>query len=142
MVFKGSEADFSGNTISGEGVAGIRTEGVVRATDNKFICTNQRKGGGPPQYAVWGLPGSKIVFNANKVDGWRHALVAEKASVKASENEVTRYWQVGMKFTDPNKNTIVIDNFFYSEELQKGIVVFGGKILEENNQVLKPTAKD
>lgn len=91
MVFKGSEAELSDNVIRGSGVAGIRTEGIVRIVNNRFECPRLRKGGGPPQFAVWGLPGCDIVFLENKVRGWRHALFAEKAAVNASYNQVSDY---------------------------------------------------
>jgi parallel beta-helix repeat protein len=141
MVFKGAEADFSDNTISGSGVAGIRTEGVVRITGNKFVCPALRKGGGPPQYAVWGLAGSEIVFTGNTVDGWRHALSADKAAVTAMNNTVSGYWQAGIRLTQPVAPSIVSGNVFQSETEQPGVSVTGGEAVVESNRVDKPAPK-
>jgi hypothetical protein len=141
MVFKGAEVDFSENTMTGSGVAGIRTEGVVRIIDNTFVCPNQRKGGGPPQFAVWGLPGSEIVFTGNKVQGWRHALVAEKATVTAMHNTVSAYWQVGIRLTQPVGLALVTGNVFQADTKQLAVIVTGGEAIVENNRVEKPAPK-
>lgn len=76
MVFKGAEADFTGNRFIGSGVAGIRAEGKVLAIDNRFECPAPRKGG-PPQFAVWGLPGSSIELRDNRIAGWRPPQLAK-----------------------------------------------------------------
>lgn len=140
MVFKGAEADCTDNTISGSGVAGIRSEGVVGITANKFDCPTLRKGG-PPQIAVWGLPGAEIVFTDNTVEGWRHALVAEKAAVTASGNKVSGYWQVAIRLSQPLAGSAVIENVFQSEMEHLGLSITGGEVITENNRVEKPTPK-
>lgn len=138
MVFKGAEADFSDNTIRGSGVAGIRTEGVVRATGNTFESPALRAGGGPPQFAVWGLPGSSIFFTGNTVRGWRHALSADKAAVTANENRIASYGQVGIKITNPMTTAVIVGNSFESETDREGVNVTGGQAIVENNRVEKP----
>ncbi len=138
MVFKGAEADFSDNTIRGSGVAGVRTEGVVRATNNTFESPALRAGGGPPQFAVWGLPGSSIVFTGNTVRGWRHGLSADKATVTANENRITNYGQVGIKITNPTTTAVIVGNRFESETDREGVNVTGGQAIVENNRVEKP----
>jgi parallel beta-helix repeat protein len=137
MVFKGSEAEFSDNVIRGSGVAGIRTEGTVRIVNNRFECPSLRKGGGPPQFAVWGLPGAGIVFVENKVNGWRHALVAEKAAVIASHNEVSGYWQVGIQVSQPTAPVTAISNVFWSESGHPGINIMGEQGIVEDNRIEK-----
>lgn len=137
MVFKGAAVDFSDNTITGSGVAGIRTEGVVRITGNKFSCPTLRKGGGPPQFAVWGLVGSEITFTGNNVHGWRHALVAEKSTVIATDNKVAGYWQVGIQLTQPTKNSVVRSNVFHSELEHPGVSITGSEAIVEKNVVEK-----
>jgi hypothetical protein len=137
MVFKGSEAEFSGNTIQGSGVAGIRTEGTVRIVNNKFHCPGLRKGGGPPQFAVWGLPGAEIVFVGNKIARWRHALSADKAAVSASYNEVSDYWQVGIRVSDPTAPATAIGNIFWSEAGHTGVEIKGDQGIVEDNRVEK-----
>ncbi len=137
MVFKGAEADFTGNTIQSTGVAGVRTEGVVRVTDNTFESPALRAGG-PPQFAVWGLPGSSIVFTGNTVRGWRHALSADKATVTASENRIAKYGQIGISLTNPATTAVIVGNHFESETDREGVKVTGGPALVVNNSVEKP----
>lgn len=138
MVFQGAEGDFSDNTIRGTGVAGVRTEGVVRAMNNTFESPALRAGGGPPQFAVWGLPGSSIVFTGNTVRGWRHAVSADKATVTANENRIANYGQVGIKITNPTTTAVIVGNRFESETDREGVSVTGGEAVLENNRVEKP----
>ncbi|TXT17727.1 MAG: F-box protein 11 [Planctomycetota bacterium] len=109
MVFKNAEADFTDNTLRGTGVAGIRAEGTIRVTNNTFETPTLREAG-PPQFAVWGLPGADIVFTGNKVSGWRHALLADKARVTACDNRVAKYGAVGIKLTQPVGSAVLIGN--------------------------------
>lgn len=136
MVFKYAEADFLDNTIRGSGVAGIRTEGVVRATGNTFEAPALRAGG-PPQFAVWGLPGSHINFSGNTVRGWGQALSADKAAVTANENRIANYGQVGIKITNPTTTAVIVGNSFESETDRAGVNVTGGQAIVENNRVEK-----
>jgi hypothetical protein len=138
MVFKGAEAEFVGNVIRGSGVAGVRTEGMVRIVDNTFACPALRKGGGPPQFAVWGLPGADIVCTGNTVSGWRHALVADKAAVHASFNQVANYWQVGIRVTQPTAAVTAIGNTFQSEDGPAGVSIEGAQGVVRDNRVEKP----
>lgn len=138
MVFKGSEATFSNNTIQGSGVAGIRAEGTIRVVNNTFDCPSQRKGGGPPQFAVWGLPGADIVFTGNSVSGWRHALFAEKGTLIATHNKVSNYWQIGIRVNQPTAAVTAIANVFTSELEHPGVVISGAQGVVEGNRVEKP----
>ncbi len=138
MVFKGAEADFSDNIIHGSGVAGIRTEGVVRITNNKFECPTLRKGGGPPQFAVWGLPGSDIVFNGNTVRGWRHALAADEAAVIASYNNIEDYWQVGIRINKPSASVVAVGNVFQTTLEHAGVTILGMQGIVEDNRIEIP----
>lgn len=135
MVFKGAEADFTANTIRGSGVAGIRTEGIVRATGNTFESPALRAGG-PPQFAVWGLPGSHITFNGNTTRGWRHGLFADKATVTACENRIANYGGVGIKIQQPSVPTIIVGNSFESETDHDGVSVTAGAAIVENNRII------
>lgn len=136
MVFQGAEADFLDNTMRGSGVAGIRTEGIVRATGNTFESPALRTGG-PPQFAVWGLPGSSIVFTGNTVRGWRHGLFADKSAVTANENRIANYGQVGVKITQPTSTAVIVGNRFESDTDREGVSVNGGQAIVENNRVEK-----
>jgi hypothetical protein len=141
MVFKGAEAQFSDNLIRGSGVAGIRAEGSIHVMSNKFECGALRHGG-PPQFAVWGLPGAEIVFSGNTVRGWRHALFSQKATVTAYENRIADYGPVGIKVEQPNGVVVAIGNDFESEEDRVGVTVTGGQAIIENNRIAKPQATE
>ena len=90
MVFEGASATLENNVIRGGGVAGIRVAGKVRADRNEFDGTSLRKVG-PPNFAIWGLPGSDVTMTGNKIHGWRHALHASEARVSASNNAVSEF---------------------------------------------------
>jgi hypothetical protein len=141
MVFQGADADFSDNSFRGSGVAGIRTEGVVRATNNTFDSPTLRAGG-PPQSAVWGLPGSRILFTGNTTHGWRHALFADQATVTATENTITNYGAVGIKITRPAGTAVITGNRFESPKDREGVTVTGGQSILENNLIEKPKPTD
>lgn len=140
MVYKGARAEFTGNTLRGSGVAGIRTEGVVRVVNNQFDCPSLRKGG-PPNFAVWGLPGADLTLTNNTISGWRHALVAEKATVHACSNRVSNYWQTGMRITQPPTPVIVLGNVFESESKHPGVVLSGAQGIVQDNRVEAPRNK-
>lgn len=137
MVFRGAEADFSDNLLRGSGVAAIRTEGRVMAKNNRFECASLRAGG-PPQFAVWGLSGSEVTFLNNTVRGWRHALVAEQATVLIRGNRIENYGQLGIKIEKPVGKAIAVDNEFVSERDGTGILVTGGEGVVENNRFQAP----
>jgi parallel beta-helix repeat protein len=138
QVFKDAEADISDNLISGSGVAGVRAEGIVRITGNRFDCPSPRQGGGPPQFAIWGLPGAELVVADNTIAGWRHALVIDKAAVTITGNRVLGFWQVGMQLTQPASPAIVTGNVFQSNADYPMIRVTGGETMMENNRRERP----
>ena len=84
MIFTGARANFVQNTISGEGVAGIRVAGELTATDNTLTCPKPRKGG-PPSFGVWELDGSTVTLSGNTFEGWR--------SNQSSSNDMRRQQQ-------------------------------------------------
>jgi len=143
MVFQGAEADFSDNTFRGSGVAGIRAGGIIRVLNNTFDCPLPRAGG-PPQFAVWGLPGSDIAFTGNQVSGWRHALLAHQSRVTASGNRVTNYGSVAIKIDQPIGAAMVVENLFESDSDQIGVAITGGNAILENNRIegKRPTAEN
>lgn len=79
MIFAGAKASFVGNTIRGEGVAGIRVAGELWASKNTLICPKPRKKG-PPSIGVWALDGSNVTLSGNTFEGWRsnHTKAASK----------------------------------------------------------------
>ncbi|TWT60610.1 right-handed parallel beta-helix repeat-containing protein [Rubinisphaera italica] len=134
MVFQGAEANFSDNTFRGSGVAGIRTEGIIRVTNNTFDCPALREGG-PPQFAVWGLPGSDIVFIGNTVSGWRHAVQTTKSSVTATDNHISNYGSIGIKVDQPVGTPVVVRNRYESQRDRIGVSITGGHAILEDNLV-------
>jgi hypothetical protein len=138
MVFKGAEADISDNVIKSSGVAGVRAEGKIRVVGNQFECPSLRKGGGPPQFAVWGLEGADIVFTGNTVSGWRHALHADKpAAVTAVYNTISDYWQVGIRVNQSKAPVVAMGNTCYSDTEKVGVTVTRAQGIVENNRVEK-----
>jgi hypothetical protein len=137
MVFHGAEADFMDNDIRGNGVAGIRTEGRVRATNNRIESPTLRAVG-PPQCAIWGLPSAEIDMAGNTIRGWRHALLTEKSAVTASGNRIENYGSVGIKIDQPVGSPLVVGNHFVSDNDHTGIVVTGGEGILQGNQFHKP----
>lgn len=85
MVFEGAQARLHGNTITGEGVAGVRVAGTVTLTDNEVAGLKMRPGG-PPNFGVWALPGSTVSLQGNRFASWRHALHADQATVVVMDN--------------------------------------------------------
>jgi hypothetical protein len=92
MVFKGATAPLTDNTIRGGGVAGIRVGGTVTASDNELEGFSVVKYG-PPNYAVWALPGARVTLSRNHISSWRHALYATEATVNADNNDVQDFFQ-------------------------------------------------
>jgi parallel beta-helix repeat protein len=138
MVFKGAEADVSGNTIKGSGVAGARAEGVIRVVNNTFECPSLRKGGGPPQFGVWGLPGADVVFTGNTITGWRHALHADSpAGVTAAHNTISDYWQVGIRVNQSATPVVAVGNTCYGDADGTAVTITGVQGVVENNRVVK-----
>lgn len=136
MVFKGAEACFSENKIRGGGVAGIRSEGRVRALRNTFTSPELRRKG-PPSNAVWALPGSDLVFLDNAVSGWRHALFAENAGIIACHNKVSDFGPEGIRIDRPSSPVTVLGNRFDGSPDQVGVSISSGRGLVDDNRVEK-----
>ena len=122
MVFDGAEANLRDNVIRGSGVAGVRVGGTVRAVGNRFEGTALRKGG-PPNFAVWALPGSEVALQKNTMSGWRHAISAEAASLIAIDNRMTNYWQTAVRVTNASSPSIVVRNVFESVHGHPGVEI-------------------
>jgi hypothetical protein len=88
MVFQGAEATSVGNTIRGEGVAGIRCAGSIHVTDNTFDGGSVRKQG-PPDFGIWALPGAKGVIIGNTFSGYRTPFPSNNVDFESSGNTVS-----------------------------------------------------
>lgn len=126
MVFQGADATFTDNVIRGGGVAGIRVAGRVRVTNNEFVGTSLRRVG-PPNFAVWALPGSDVAMTGNKVHGWRHALHATEASVLASNNTVSDFHNAAIVIQKSNSPADVYGNMAISKYPKDKVVSLDGE---------------
>ena len=126
MVFAGSSATFRDNTIRGGGVAGIRASGQVTADGNRFEGTSFRAGG-PPNFAVWGLPGSKIRLSNNEVSGWRHAISADQSTVEVQNNRVTHSSRAAVSISKPVGVPVVAGNMLTPSKRGDVVALVDGK---------------
>jgi hypothetical protein len=126
MVFDGADATFTGNTIRGGGVAGIRVAGKVRADGNEFVGTSLRRGG-PPNFAIWALPGSDVTMTGNKIDSWRHGLHATEASVSATNNTVSNFHRAAFVIQKPKSPANAYGNTAVSKNPKDKVVSLDGE---------------
>ncbi len=109
MVFAGADVTFTNNVIRGGGVAGIRVAGKVRVENNDFVGTSLRRVG-PPNFAIWALPGADVTMIDNQVDSWRHALHASDATVVAIKNNVSNFHNTPFMIQNPKTPANVSGN--------------------------------
>ncbi len=136
MVAKGAEATFTDNIIRGDGVAGIRVAGKIRAEGNKFEATSLRKVG-PPSNAIWALPGSEVVMIENTINQWRHALQSDEAVITAANNKVTNFHRTAFVINKSIQPANAFGNIAVSNNRKDKVVSIEGKIgIEQNNQLM------
>ncbi|MGZ0169202.1 MAG: right-handed parallel beta-helix repeat-containing protein [Planctomycetales bacterium] len=139
MVFAGSETTFTNNVIRGEGVAGIRAAGVVRADNNSFEGLTLRKTG-PPNFGVWALPGAKVTLLNNKFSNWRHALHASESESLISGNTISSFHKTAIVINKPSQSPVVIDNTAVSADQKALLATIDGMPVEAgNNRVEEPS---
>lgn len=126
MVFAGSEAVFTDNVIRGGGVAGIRVAGTITAEKNTFDGTSLRKVG-PPNFAIWGLKGSHVSMNDNRIAGWRHALHSSEGQVNATRNSVSNFHRTAFVIQKPAADVLVTDNQVLKAEPSDEVCLVDGK---------------
>lgn len=138
MVFAGSEATFTNNVIRGEGVAGIRAAGVVRADNNSFEGLTLRKVG-PPNFGVWALKGSKVTLLNNSFLNWRHALHASESESLVSGNTVNDFHKTAIVINKPSSPPVITRNSAVSADQKAEVATVDGMSVEAgNNRVEKP----
>ncbi|WP_339731754.1 right-handed parallel beta-helix repeat-containing protein [uncultured Gimesia sp.] len=139
MVFDGAEVTLTGNIIRGGGVAGIRVAGKIRAENNEFAGTSLRKVG-PPNFAIWALPGSDITLIANKFHHWRHALQASEATVLAAQNRISNFHGTALVIQNAKVPANVFDNVAVSANPKDKVVSISGETgVVQGNELQKPT---
>ncbi|MDA0284244.1 MAG: right-handed parallel beta-helix repeat-containing protein [Planctomycetota bacterium] len=142
MVFAGADATFTNNVISGEGVAGIRVAGTVRAVNNEFLGLSLRRTG-PPNFAVWALKGAKVAMSGNTISNWRHALHASEAETVISGNRISDFHQVAIVISQPSESPIISDNTVVSLDQKAQIATINGVPAGVgNNQLDRPSQTD
>ncbi|MDH3584850.1 MAG: right-handed parallel beta-helix repeat-containing protein, partial [Phycisphaerae bacterium] len=109
MVFKGSEAIFTNNTMRGGGVAAVRVAGTARVEQNTIMGTALRKAG-PPNFAIWALPGSDVTMVGNSIRNWRHALHANGADASVINNDVRNFHRTAIVIQHPPSPVDVYGN--------------------------------
>jgi parallel beta-helix repeat protein len=109
MVFAGAHATFKDNVVRGGGVAGIRVAGTIVVENNEFDGTSLRKVG-PPNFAIWALPGSRVTLTGNKISGWRHALQSSEGHVTATGNTVSNFHRAAFVIRKPASPPEISDN--------------------------------
>jgi hypothetical protein len=140
MVFPGATATFSDNTIRGQGVAGIRVAGTVRADGNRFVGTSLRKGG-PPNFGIWALDGSDVSLSRNKFSTWRHALFASKSRVAAIENTIEDFHKTAIVVKNPSGPAAVYGNTAHSSTAGAKVVDVDGETNVVSDNVVKAVVK-
>jgi parallel beta-helix repeat protein len=138
MVFDGADATFTKNVIRGGGVAGIRVAGKIRAEDNEFAGTSLRRVG-PPNFAIWALPGSDVTMRGNKIHGWRHGLHATEAGVSATNNTVSNFHSAAFVIQKSSSPADVYGNTAISKNSKDRVLSLSGKTgVVKNNELGKP----
>ncbi|WP_298862457.1 right-handed parallel beta-helix repeat-containing protein [uncultured Gimesia sp.] len=136
MVFNGADVTLTSNTIRGGGVAGIRAAGKVRAENNEFAGTSLRKFG-PPNFAIWALPGSDLTMNDNKIHSWRHALQASEANIFATGNKISQFHKAAFVVQNSASPASLFGNTAISINPEDKVLSISGKTGIVNNNILK-----
>ena len=137
MVFAGSEVTFKANVIRGGGVAGIRVAGMVKAEGNEFDGTSLRKVG-PPNFAIWGLKGSRVYMKDNQIAGWRHALHSTEAHVTANRNSVSKFHRAAFFIQKPASEPIISENEITAPSPSDHVCLVDGKsAAADTNKVIR-----
>lgn len=139
MVFAGSEATLVRNVIRGGGVAAVRVAGQVRIDQCQLLGAEIRAVG-PPNFAVWALPGSSVQLTDNRIDNWRHALVAEKSHAAVARNEIQRFHQTPFVLKAPAAPVALVRNQIHITNPKDPIYRLEGaepqQVIDQENKVV------
>ncbi len=136
MVFVGAEATLTDNRIRGGGVAGIRTAGKVRAEKNEIAGSAMRPTG-PPNFAIWALPGSEITMTGNTIHGWRHGLWATESNVSVTKNTVSDFHNAAFVISDSKLAADVLGNVAICKDPDAQVVSLRGQrgVVSDNQRL-------
>ncbi|PQO28420.1 hypothetical protein C5Y96_16020, partial [Blastopirellula marina] len=144
MAFAKSNVTMKADQLRSGGVAAVRVEGNVRINDVTFAGAKLRKFG-PPNYAVWALPGAKVELTNCKFDNWRHAFYGEACQLSAVENEVRRFHAAAFVVKDASAQLDVTRNKVFRGDSQAQVLRVSGAtkfpVVEAGNEIL-PAAEE
>lgn len=126
MVNDGADVMFTDNIIRGGGVAGIRVAGKIHVQNNELVGTSLRRLG-PPNNAIWALPGSVVTMTANKIHGWRHGLHATESRVDANNNTVSNFHGSAFVIQNSPRPANIHDNTVISQNPDDKAISISGK---------------
>ncbi len=141
MIFDGAQASLIDNVIQGGGVAGIRVAGQANVVRNEFVGEKMRPGG-PPNFAVWALPGSTVTMTENKIHRWRHGLHASEANIAATKNIIADFHRTAIVVQKPSSPADVFGNLAITTNNDDKVLELDGDAgLVANNEVRAAEAK-
>ena len=96
---------------------------------------------GPPNFAIWALPGSDISMTGNKIHGWRSGLQASEATVLATNNTVSNFGGVAIVVQNPTTPANIYNNVAISKKPNDKVAsLTGNEGLVENNRLINQPA--
>lgn len=134
MVFEGADLLMTGNSLRGSGVAGVRVAGSATLHTNRIDSPGMRPSG-PPNNAVWALPGSQVTLQSNTFHNWRFALHATKSKVRALENTASGFHRTAFVVKAPAAPSVLIRNVAVSSDPDATVVDADGDGLIESNSL-------
>ena len=136
----GSQALIVANQIIGGGVAGVLVQGRAKILDNQF-SGNGPRGGGPPNFGVWGHEDSSVSVVNNQFKDWRHAVSANKANhVQVIDNQVEGFLKTAIVIQGTKRGNQIYNNVAISGDATDRCVRVGDeeRSVLANNVMRKP----
>ena len=129
-VFENSQLTLENNTLQGGGVAAVILKGTAKVSGNTIIGEGPRKVG-PPNFAAWVHPKSDLTFNDNKVQKWRHAILANNAkAVTAKNNTVSDFWGTAIVVKNSQTPVTITGNQAISKRTSDKVVDVTGESVD------------
>ncbi|MCP4172847.1 MAG: right-handed parallel beta-helix repeat-containing protein [Fuerstiella sp.] len=142
MVFAGADVTLTDNVIEGGGVAGVRVAGRVRFVHNDLVGTSLRKVG-PPNFAVWALPGADITMTDNTARNWRHALHATESMVHARRNRIESFHGAAIVVKNAPNPVSIVNNTAVSANPDDKVVLLTDTFgMVRDNMIVVPDTID
>ena len=139
-VFENSTLNLHDNSLQGGGVAAIMLKGTANVSGNTIIGEGPRRTG-PPNFAAWVHPKSTLNFYNNKLQKWRHAILADKAQkITAKDNTISEFWGRAIVVRNSQTPVTITGNQAVSSkpDTDKVVEVTGDSADVSNNQLIPP----